>query len=133
MVAADRLRPHSKERLAAPVQVIDFAETAARLRAEQHGSVSGHRQIAIVRHGPVSLILYAFEKNGVLKQHRTEGVVTMQVLAGRIEISAAGVIHDVKPGEVVALAPEVLHSVRALLVSDMLLTVHRVAADDGAD
>ena len=133
MIATVRLRPPPRERLAASIQVIDFAETSARLRAEQHCAASGHRQIAMVRHGPVSLILYAFEKNGVLKQHRTEGVVTMQVLAGRIEISAAGVIHDVKPGEVVALAPEVLHSVRALLVSDMLLTVHRGAADDGAD
>ena len=133
MIATVRLRPPPRERLAASIQVIDFAETSARLRAEQHCSASGHRQIAIVRHGPVSLILYAFEKNGVLKQHRAAGVVTMQVLAGRIEISAAGVIHDVKPGEVVALAPEVLHSVRALLVSDMLLTVHRGAADDGAD
>ena len=131
MIATVRLRPPPRERLAASVQVIDFAETSARLRAEQHCSASGHRQIAIVRHGPVSLILYAFEKNGVLKQHRAAGVVTIQLLAGRIEISARGVILDVKPGELVALEPSIPHAVRALAVSDVLLTVHRVAANEG--
>ena len=94
MTDTDRLRQHPKDRLASPVQIIGLAGETARLRAESHGSVAGHRQIAIVRHGPVTMILFAFKANGVLKEH-AEGVVTIQVLAGRFQVVVGEEVHEV--------------------------------------
>lgn len=127
MTSSDRLRPHPEDRLAPSVQVVKLAEAAAKLRAEPHGSVAGHRQIAVARHGPVTNILFVFERGGLLKEHRTDGVVTIHVLSGRLEVAFDDERHEMGAGELVHLAADVPHSVRAIEESEMLLTVHRVA------
>jgi quercetin dioxygenase-like cupin family protein len=129
MADHDRLRTHPKDRLAAPVQRIDLAEAVARLRAESHPSVSGHRQIALARHGSLSLILFAFEKDGFLKEHQAAGEVIIQVLAGQLSVSVAADEFTLGPGAMLTLAPGLLHSVRALKDSDMLLTLSRVESE----
>ena len=66
MTSSDRLRQHPEDRLSPSVQIVKLAEVAAKLRAEAHGSVSGHRQIAISRHGPVTNILFGLSELGLL-------------------------------------------------------------------
>lgn len=102
---------------------MDLTAVAASLRAESHDSVSGHRQIALVRRGPVSLILFLFEQEGVLKEHRTEGQVTIQVLSGRLEITVNGKNTTLGARELLSLAPGEPHSVRAIEPSEMLLSI----------
>lgn len=126
MSTEDRLRTHPKERLAAPVQRIELNGALERLRAEPHAAVAGHRQVALVRRGPVSLILFDFEPGGYLKEHRTEGEVTIHVLSGRLAVTVGAEVTSVGAGELIALAPGQEHAVRALEASEMLLTVCRV-------
>lgn len=123
MTTSDRLRQHPEDRLASPVQLVNLAAAAQRLRAEQHDPVAGHRQIAIVRHGGATLILFVFEADGLLKEHRADGAIMIQVLTGRFQVGVGDGINEVGPGEILALAPEVPHSVRALVPGEMLLTV----------
>jgi quercetin dioxygenase-like cupin family protein len=115
------------------VQHVDVAEAAARLRAEAHDGVAGHRQVALVRRGPVSLILFLFEAGASLREHRADGEVTIQVLAGRLSVSAAGEAFDLGPGELVSLAPGHPHAVQALEESTMLLSICRIPAEHKAD
>ena len=129
----ERLRPHPEDRLASPVQVVDLAAAAAELRAELHAPVAGHRQIAVVRHGPVTIIQFVFDEGGLLKQHRADGVVTIHVLEGRLKVIVDEEAREISRDEIMALAPGVLHSVLALAPSDMLLTVHRMPEDGAAD
>ncbi len=127
MTKADRLRTHPKDRLNDAVQRISLTEAAARLRAEPHEAVAGHRQVALVRHGPVSLILFAFDRDGVLKEHSTDGEVTIHVLGGQLSVTTTGGEVLLGRGELLSLAPGQAHSVRALESSEMLLTVCRAA------
>lgn len=127
----ERLREHPEGRLAAPVQLVTLAAAAARLRAEPHPSVTGHRQITIVRHGPVTLVLFVFDTDGLLKEHRAEGIVTIHVLDGRLQVMADGETHELEAGALLALAPGIPHAVRAATASEMLLTVHRLPTDTG--
>jgi quercetin dioxygenase-like cupin family protein len=126
----ERLRPHPEDRLAAPVQVVDLAAAALELRAEPHASVAGHRQIAVIRHGPATVILLVFETDGLLKEHSAEGVVTIHVLRGGLQVVADEEARVVASGELMALAPGVPYSVRALAPSEMLLTVHLLPVDE---
>jgi quercetin dioxygenase-like cupin family protein len=129
----DRLRPPARERLADQVQRFDLTATAADLRAEPHAPVSGHRQMALARHGPLSLILFAFEVGGAIKEHRTEGEVVVQVLRGRITVTVDGDAIELSQGELLSLAPGQPHAVYAREASDMLLTICRdPGASDGA-
>ena len=126
MNTEDRLRTHPKERLAPPMQRIDLSGAIAKLRAEPHGSVTGHRQLALVRRGPVSLILFAFDPDGSIKEHQAEGEVTIHVLNGRIDVIVACETVSLGSGELVSLAPGQPHSVRASEQSEMLLTICKI-------
>jgi quercetin dioxygenase-like cupin family protein len=128
-VNEDRLREHPRDRLAAPVQVIGLGEASAQLRAELHAPVAGHRQVTLVRRGPVTIILFAFEGNGTLKEHRADGEVVIHVLSGGLHVTAGDDGRDLGPGSLMALAPGLLHSVRAVVASEMLLTIHKVRSD----
>ena len=123
MPSAKRLRTHPKDRLAASVALVDLAVAADALRAEPHASVSGHRQIALVRRGDSSVILFVFTAGGVLKEHRTEGHVTIHVLRGRLEVDAGGETHKLRAGALLALAPGEPHTVRAVKPTEMLLSI----------
>lgn len=125
MTEADRLRPHPKERLADPVQRVALTDAIARLRAESHHAVAGHRQVALVRHGPVSLILFVFERDGAMKEHKTDGEVTIHVLGGQLSVTVGDIEHALGPGEILSLAPGLPHSLFARVPSEMLLTVCR--------
>lgn len=127
MTADDRLRAHPKDRLAAAVRQVDLAHAATQLRAEAHASVAGHRQLALVKHGPLAVMLFAFEKDGVLKEHQADGEVVIQVLKGRLSVDVAGEAIVLTAGMLVVLTPGQRHAVRALEESDMLLTIARQA------
>lgn len=125
MSDTDRLRQHPADRLASPVQVVDLAAEADRLRDEAHAPVGGHRQIAVVRDEGLTVILFLFDAGSQLKEHRTEGSVTINVLHGRLAVQAEGERHDLVPGRLLALAPGTMHSVQAAEPATMLLTVSR--------
>ena len=128
MTPDERPGSPSPERLAVPVQRFDLAAVAAQLRADAPASVAGHRQLALVRRGPLSVILFAFDADGVIKEHSAAGEVTIQVLTGRLEVMVDGEVLSLGGGELVALAPRQLHTVRATESSDMLLTICRTPA-----
>lgn len=125
MPKEDRLRTHPADRLAAAVQRIDLADAAAALRAEAHDPVSGHRQLAVVRHGPFSLILFAFDGGGFLKEHSADGEVIIQVLRGQLSVTVAADTTTLTGGQLLALAPGQRHAVRAVEETDMLLCIAR--------
>ena len=128
MTTEDRLRTHPKDRLAPSVQRVDLAAASTALRAEPHAPVAGHRQVALVRRGPVSIILFVFEKDGYLKEHNADGEVTIHVLSGKIEVTAGGETTVLGGGELISLAPSESHSLAAKAPSEMLLSICRARA-----
>ena len=125
MTSDDRLRMPPTDRLAAAVQHVNLADAAIALRAEAHASVAGHRQVVVARHGPVSMILFAFEKGGQLKEHQADGEVILHVLRGRLSVTVAAEEVVLAAGQLLALAPGERHAVDALEESDLLLCIAR--------
>ena len=68
MAPPDRLRPHPRDRWPDKTQLIDLTAAVTGLRAETHHAIAGHRQIALGRDGPVTLLLFVFESGGFLKE-----------------------------------------------------------------
>jgi quercetin dioxygenase-like cupin family protein len=119
-----RLREAPVDRFAGNSHAFDLSEALAQLRAEGHLAKGGHRQITVLHRAPVAHVLFAFEPGGKLEKHSARGEVTIHVLEGRILVEADGRDHDLRPGHLLILGPNVLHDVRASEASAMLLTVH---------
>lgn len=121
-----RLRQHPAERFAAPEHSIDLHQAITALRREPHKGISGHRQIALYRHGPVECFMFVFEQHGSLADHAVNsGPVAIQVIEGTLSIKTPDAKHEMNAGSLLLLAPGVVHSVIAEQPSSMLLTVYR--------
>ena len=86
-----RLRRAPVERFAGMEHVYDLAEIAAQLRAEPHPATDGHRQMTIAHHGSVALVLFDFEAHSQLVNHVADGLVTIHVLAGHVQVKTSNV------------------------------------------
>jgi quercetin dioxygenase-like cupin family protein len=119
-----RLRPHPESRFAPPQHEIDLSAVAQELRREPQAGERGHRQKALYRAHGMTTALFTFERFTGLAEHKANGVVAIQVLRGRLKVTAGGQVHDLGAGKLLILAPGVEHSVSAEQESEMLLTVH---------
>lgn len=128
MTEDDRLREPPRVRLSGTSQHVDLAHEVAALRAEPHDGTAGHRQIALVRSGAMTVILFVFEDGGHLPDHRAPGNILIHVLAGRLEVTLEHDSVELVRGQFLSLAPNQPHAVRALERSEMLLTICKVVA-----
>lgn len=119
-----RRRPHPSDRFAGSERALDLSASLKALRIEGSTAANGHRQIALLHHGPVRLVLFAFEAGGHLPQHKAPGWITIHVLRGLLHVRTPDATHDLGPGQILSLAPGVLHDVDAEQASDMLLGVY---------
>jgi quercetin dioxygenase-like cupin family protein len=129
-VSESRLRPPPSERFAGSSHLFSLSNALEELRAEDHPSRSGHRQITLLQRAPVTQVLFSFEAGGQLDQHSAHGLVTIHVLEGTLSVRADEEDHDLVAGDVLVLDPDVPHDVRASSEAAMLLTVHMRSGDD---
>lgn len=124
----ERLREHPRERLAAEILRLDLAELTATLRAEDHAAIAGHRQITLLRRGPMTVVLFVFEPGGQLPEHQAPGDIIIHVLSGQMDVTVADETVSLSGGQLLALAPQQPHAVQARTDAAMLLTVLKSAA-----
>jgi quercetin dioxygenase-like cupin family protein len=103
--------------------MFDLDAAAAELSRETTAPHGGHRQKSLYRHGGASLSLFVFQPGAVLREHRTNGTVFIQVVKGRLTVNAAGERHDLAAGRVLVMSPGVPHDLHAEELTHMLLTV----------
>ncbi|HWJ23868.1 MAG TPA: cupin domain-containing protein [Gemmatimonadaceae bacterium] len=123
-VPEERRRPHPADRFAGSEHVYDLPEALRALRAERGPSANKHRQIALAHHGPVRLVLFAFDAGGRLPKHRAPGWVTIHVLRGTLTVRTPAEAHELRDGSLLTLAPGVPHDVDASVEADMLLGIY---------
>lgn len=102
---------------------LSLPDAIARLRSEGDPGPSGHRQISLMREGPVSLILFSFDAGGQLKEHRADGIVCIHVLRGRLQVRTADQEHELGTSELLFLSPQVPHGLVAIDEADVLVSI----------
>lgn len=119
-----RLRQHPEGRFAAAQTEFNLDEIVARLRSEPNAGEGGRRQQTLHRQGGATIALFVFDRFAHLPEHKTNGMVSMHVLRGRLKITAAAQVHDLRGGQMLILAPGVPHAVAAEEESEMLVNIH---------
>lgn len=119
----NRLRKHPSERFAPPAKVFDLTTVHRTLVGEAHGGHDGHRQVSLIKKKGVTLVYFAFEVGGEMPLHAADGVVTIHVLDGELEVTTPGEVHVLTADTVLVLDSGIEHAVHARQASRMLLTV----------
>lgn len=78
-------------------------------------------------------VLFSFDAGQVLTEHASPRAVIVQMISGRIDFEIEGEHHDMGAGDVVYLAPNQRHALRAVEPSYMALTLIDVSAATGTD
>jgi quercetin dioxygenase-like cupin family protein len=105
--------------------VLSFAvglEDAA-LRERASTTRSGRAAKTLVKDGPLRITLIVLRKGAALSPHQVDGVLSIQVLRGRVRVSAEGAVVDLSSNGLLVLDQEVAHTAEALADCALLITV----------
>lgn len=111
----------------APVQMLDLAAEVDRLRAEREWRGGEHSAITLRKVAGLRQLLIVLQDGGRLPDHHTEGEVAIQVLEGEVAITTGGQEYIVGAGQVLDLAPGLVHGVQGRTESAILVTIAPIA------
>lgn len=119
-----RLRTPPRERFSGETQSFDLERIFDRLAEESHPPIDGHHQITLFKSGASTVMAFLFEAGGCLPRHQADGIVTIQVIEGRVEVETTKERHAVGAGGLLVLRPGVPHEVDAVEPTEMIVTIH---------
>jgi quercetin dioxygenase-like cupin family protein len=111
------------QQLAETLQVVDLQAELAQLRLER-GYREGERNAnTLVKGDNFRIVLTALRAGNRLHEHEAAGWISIQAVAGRLRVHAAGQTVELPSGHLLALAGGIRHDVEALADSAFLLTI----------
>lgn len=84
---------------------------------------SGIYSKTLLKQDDMRLVLTLMDANATMDEHHADGSVSMQVLIGKLRVSAQGTDHPLPARHLLSLQPSVRHSVQAVEPSAFLLTI----------
>lgn len=98
------------------------------LRADADRLISGlagrrRNSENLARESGVSVVMMAMDAGDTLAAHSAPGVVSIHVLQGRATVSSADRTFDLTQGEMLLFQPAIVHDLRAVEQTVILLTV----------
>jgi len=111
------------QQLSGALLLFDLPAELAQLQAESTWELGDRNAITLVKEGDLRVTLTALRAGARMDAHHTDGYTSIQVMAGRLRVAAAGDAHDLGVGELLVLGRAVVHEVLALEDAAFLLTI----------
>jgi quercetin dioxygenase-like cupin family protein len=115
--------PPDKRPLSSNVLSFNLGEERVRVNDRALLERNGRNARTLVKNGPLRVTLVLLQNGGKIAPHRAAGPITVQVLDGEIQFSAAGQDHRLTAGDLLVLDAGVEHHVASEKGGAFLLTV----------
>jgi quercetin dioxygenase-like cupin family protein len=115
--------PLDKQPLASNVLLFHLGEERARANDPALLDRNGRNARTLVKNGPPRVTLVMLQSGGKIAPHRAAGPITVQVLEGEIQFTAAGQDHRLAAGDLLVLDAGVEHHLASETGGAFLLTV----------
>ncbi|WP_266205870.1 cupin domain-containing protein [Pontibacter kalidii] len=116
-------RPEGDRPLDAPLVDMDLTSFRRQIKEEQAWQNSDRNAITIFKTNGMRLVLVGLHQGAEMKTHTAPGIITVQVLEGRIRFATEQQTVEIGEGQMLALHAGIPHSVFALEESVFLLTL----------
>jgi len=116
-------RPEGDRILDATLVEMDLNKFLAQIKSEKAWVDGDRNSVTIFKSETMRIVLLGLHEHAELKAHKANGVISVQVLEGKIEFATADRISTLEKGQMIALQANVVHSVTALSESFFLLTL----------
>lgn len=116
-------RPNGNRILNASLVEMNLPNLIAQIKGESTWNESDRNAITIFKSTTMRIVLMGLHQDAVLKPHKANGVISVQVLEGKINFVTEQQTVVVEAGQMIALDENLMHSVVALKETFFLLTV----------
>lgn len=116
-------RPEGDRPLNAPYIVIDLVTYKEQITEEKAWKKNDRNAITVFKTTGISIVLVALHKEASMNPHSIEGVTSIHVLKGHLQINRSGEKIEVKKDQIITLRPNIDHTITAKKKSVFLLTV----------
>jgi quercetin dioxygenase-like cupin family protein len=120
--ATHRGAARASEPTAGPYLSFDLQQQIDEIRQEAYWQ-SGRNSKTIVKYGDFRIVLTAIKKGTTIREHHSDGRISVQTVVGHIRMHAAGKEFDLPSGHLLVLDRGMRHDVEALEDSAFLLTI----------
>lgn len=120
---ATALRPEGNRVLNAELVEMNLNQFIEQLKNEITWKESDRNSLTIFKSPTLRIVLMGLHANAELKAHKANGVISVQVLEGKINFSTVNQTSVMEKGNMIALQENVIHSVTALNESFFLLSI----------
>jgi quercetin dioxygenase-like cupin family protein len=116
-------RPEGNRVLNAQLVEMDLHKFIAQIKSEAAWKESDRNSVTIFKSETMRIVLMGLHQHTELKPHKANGVISVQVLEGKINFSTEEKTSLVESGQMIALQDNITHSVMALTDAFFLLTL----------
>jgi len=120
---ATPLRPEGNRVLNAALVEMNLDQSIDQIKSEITWAESDRNAVTLFKSDCTTIVLMGLHENAALKTHKASGVISVQVLQGKIQFVAEQQEITLEKGQMIALQENVYHAVKALTESFFLLTV----------
>jgi quercetin dioxygenase-like cupin family protein len=115
-------RPEGSRVIDAPYVFIDIPAYTEQLREEKSWVKGDRNSITVFKSEETTIVVTALKAGAQITNNANEVFYTVLVLQGEVVVTTDDVERDVLRGQAVAFHPNVLHSIRAISDTNLLLT-----------
>lgn len=116
-------RPDGERMLNAPLVEMNLNEFIRQLKTETTWAESHRNSVTIFKSDTLRIVLIGLHENAELTPHKANGVISVQVLEGKLSFSTEQQNTILEKGQMVALQENITHSIKALTETCFLLTL----------
>ncbi len=116
-------RPEGERILNAPFVEMDLNQFIEQIKSETTWADSDRNSVTIFKSETMRIVLIGLHENAELQSHDADGVISVQVLEGKINFTTQQQSSLMEKGQMIALQENITHSVIALTDSFFLLTL----------
>lgn len=120
---ATPLRPKGNRLLNAELVEMNLLAFIDQLKQEITWAESDRNSITVFKSETMRIVLMGLHQNAELKAHKANGVISVQVLEGKINFITDQKSLFMEKGQMIALHENIIHGVKALTESFFLLTL----------
>ncbi len=116
-------RARSDRPVSLPFVHFDIAQQVRHLKEEAVWASGTRNAITLTKESGLRVVLTALKEGTTIHEHHASGPLTVQVISGRLNLSAAGQSVILGPGGIAVLESAVGHQLEAIEESAFLLTL----------
>ena len=106
-----------------PLVEMDLDNFITHIKQETTWATNDHSSVTIFKSRSMRIVLVGLHENSELKKHTANGIISVQVLEGKINFTAEQKTVSLEKGQMIALQDKIPHSVVAVQESFFLLTL----------